>query len=390
MVKRISSYGAFVLGAKNSAIYNFETHKVYSLNEEATKILLAYFENNVYHDFLHKVERMCEIETLCSEDYIFVEPEMKLKFAWLEVTQRCNSRCIHCYEGQEHEEVQNPLTEKEWISIIDDLYKNNCRSIQFIGGEPSIVSFLPHLIWYASEIGFDNIALFSNLQFVGEELKAAIIDTHTKVKFSIYGATSSVHDRITMIEGSFERLLQNVEYFSQGGIELTPAIVIMRENEGEYPKITRLLKKMGFDSFKYDEIRKVYGGNQHQHEPKNKTLQIKSPNFRTDRDHFEKAYYHNTCWNGKMVISTNGDIYPCEFERNICYGNIRENSIETILHSEKLIKHWSLSFNQIEHCKDCEYRFACKDCRPIAFAERGCLSDKNPRCRYNVYEGVWE
>ena len=40
-------------------------------------------------------------------------------------------------------------------------------------------------------------------------------------------------------------------------------------------------------------------------------------------------------------------------------------------------------------CKDCEYRFACKDCRPLAKSVDGCQNGKNPRCKYDPYTGNW-
>ena len=122
---------------------------------------------------------------------------------------------------------------------------------------------------------------------------------------------------------------------------------------------------------------------------KDSKIQLNKPNFKTNRISFNKANYQNTCWYGKCVISTNGDVYPCEFERNILYGNIRENSINNIIQSNIVKKCWYFSFDKVRFCKDCEFRFACKDCRPLAYAEKGNLTQKNPRCKYNPYTGIW-
>jgi len=40
-------------------------------------------------------------------------------------------------------------------------------------------------------------------------------------------------------------------------------------------------------------------------------------------------------------------------------------------------------------CGSCEYRFACKDCRPMAYAEHGRMTDQNPRCCYDPMTGRW-
>ena len=166
-------------------------------------------------------------------------------------------------------------------------------------------------------------------------------------------------------------------------------IVLMNENEDDKSEILRLLKAHDVDEIHIDEIRKVYGGTQNVHLPKKPTIIYRKPNFRADESVFNRNNSVNSCWHGKMTISTDGTVFPCEFERNITLGNIRSQSLETILKSEQVRKYWYLSFDKIKQCKLCEYRFACKDCRPISYAENGCFLDKNPRCCYNPATGAW-
>ena len=47
MVKSIFENVVYVVGARNSAIYNFENRKVYSINFEGTKILEKYFDRSI-------------------------------------------------------------------------------------------------------------------------------------------------------------------------------------------------------------------------------------------------------------------------------------------------------------------------------------------------------
>ena len=86
----------------------------------------------------------------------------------------------------------------------------------------------------------------------------------------------------------------------------------------------------------------------------------------------------------------NGDVIPCEFERNYRYGNILQDSLEEIIHNEKTMSKWFFDFSTIEGCKDCEFRFACHDCRPLGLSVCGSMNTKNPRCCYDVYRGVWD
>ena len=60
-----------------------------------------------------------------------------LQFLWLELTNRCNLRCGHCYTdshpGSGH---RDRLTTEDLESVLRQAYALGCRSVQFIGGEP--------------------------------------------------------------------------------------------------------------------------------------------------------------------------------------------------------------------------------------------------------------
>ena len=81
---------------------------------------------------------------------------------------------------------------------------------------------------------------------------------------------------------------------------------------------------------------------------------------------------------------------PCEFVRNISYGNIRSVGIKGIMESPILNDCWHLSIDKIEICKDCEFRYACYDFRTLGMAKCGNIYGKTIRCTYNPFEEKWE
>ena len=78
------------------------------------------------------------------------------------------------------------------------------------------------------------------------------------------------------------------------------------------------------------------------------------------------------------------------FARDVTLGNLSAMSVKELLERPELKKHWYFDYSEVETCRDCEYRFACKDCRPLAMASSGDMHAKNPRCRYDPYKGEWE
>ncbi len=392
MIKVINENAVWVTGAFRSAIYDFATGNVYSINHEGTELLTDYIAGKVVseknRDFIFKVNEMVKLDLDSISDYLFPFVEPELHFVWLELTQKCNFRCIHCYQGNEHIESPVPLTVSQWESIISQCAGANCRHIQFIGGEPSVCNFLPRLIEYAHGVGIKEITVFSNLFSMTNALISAITDFHVSVSFSIYGASASAHDLITQTPGSFQRLISRIKQLKELNVPLRANIVLMKENEGEYTPITELLHSLGVTSIHYDEIRKVWGGTQNPHMLTSPKMMRRRPNFHADRKAFSRGNT-NTCWFGKFAVSTDGSVYPCEFERGILYGNLRQTSVSDILKGDAVKKYWYFSYDNIIPCQSCEYRFACKDCRPIAYAERGLMTDQNPRCLYNPVTGTW-
>jgi len=50
------------------------------------------------------------------------------------------------------------------------------------------------------------------------------------------------------------------------------------------------------------------------------------------------------------------------------FGNIQDTTLEEALNKEGFKKYWDITKDQIEVCKDCEFRYICTDCR--AYVEK--------------------
>ena len=57
---------------------------------------------------------------------------------------------------------------------------------------------------------------------------------------------------------------------------------------------------------------------------------------------------------------------------------------------QNIQKSWEITKNEIKSCQNCEYRYACSDCRPLALGVFDDKLAKYPRCCYSPEEGVWK
>lgn len=397
---KINNNVVFVSGAYNGAIYDFNNNKIYSVNHEANSFLLRFLESKKAEtkeekEYIFMLQQSKLIDK-CYKfiDYAFDTDKVnKLKFVWLEITQACNLKCIHCYEGDTHKSCKDRLSVNDWKRIIKELYDCECTNIQFIGGEPSCYKDVIELIDYAGSFGFKSIGFFTNATLIDDSLLECLVRNKVKVKVSLYGDTAELHNSITLINGSFEKTVQAIQEMLKRDIDIEVAITVMRENQEYYERIVQFLKALGVKKHKFDLVREVCDCNQNCHLCTRDDLIKKKyrtePKFSISKNWFEKAFNQNTCWYGKFAITEHGDVIPCVFERNILLGNLKEQTISNLLKSEQLNQFWRLDFSQIEECKDCEYRYACKDCRPLGLLNGG-LYKKNSRCKYHPLIGKWE
>ncbi len=115
---------------------------------------------------------------------------------------------------------------------------------------------------------------------------------------------------------------------------------------------------------------------------------VNSGYFSLNIQHFTESINHNTCLNKKIAIDKNGNIKNCP-AMPLILGNIKNSSLEDILAHPHLKKYWNITKDQIEVCKDCEFRYVCTDCRAYLENPEDMYS-KPLKCGYNPYTNEWE
>src|SRR4030042_3273966 len=82
----------------------------------------------------------------------------------IEVTARCNLRCVHCYINlplNDHAAQEKELSYKEFCNIIDQIVDEGCLWLLLTGGEPFIRQDFLDIYTYAKKKGM-LITIFTN------------------------------------------------------------------------------------------------------------------------------------------------------------------------------------------------------------------------------------
>ncbi|HNL82395.1 MAG TPA: grasp-with-spasm system SPASM domain peptide maturase, partial [Chitinophagaceae bacterium] len=122
----------------------------------------------------------------------------------------------------------------------------------------------------------------------------------------------------------------------------------------------------------------------------NNTLcgKISQANFSINIKHFTEAQKHNSCLNHKISIDVNGNIKNCPSMQK-SYGNINDTTLTQALNKKGFKDNWYITKDQIEVCKDCEFRYMCTDCRAYLDEPKNKFS-KPLKCGYNPYTTEWQ
>lgn len=395
-------------GANRSALYDTSSGNVYSLNQHAADAIRS--DDREDTSFWSGLEALNLIAGQPSSEnrqtHEFKEiPPMGLDFAWLEITDDCNQRCLHCYGNfspRYRTKTIDVFTYTEWLQTIEKLKAENCRRLQFIGGEPfsykseGAGKTVLDLAEFAVNTGFDTVEIFTNGTLIDENAAKRIKELGVHIAMSLYSANPKIHDTITRKPESYLRTMRTLDLLQKADVPIRLAVIVMKQNEEEIEGVLEMIKGRGLSAKSPDVVRPSGRAISKNLSPATDTLRkyglMTKPNFATNPTDFWFRHKYNSCLAGKIAIAQDGKVLPCVFSRNEKVGDVKKQNLSDILHSGAADKFWQLSTDHILVCRDCEYRFACFDCRPLAEGAnngQGYLNAPNPRCTYNPYVGEW-
>lgn len=403
MYYKLHDHCKIVDGKARGAIYDLHSGKVFSINRAAAKLLRDIQRFDGAKDYLPAQIQFFDSLTRKNLGGFYVEKPLQnvalsdnaalpsLDFVWLELTARCNNRCLHCYTGSDAgEDSGEVLSFDRWLRLIEEIKAAGCSALQLIGGEPLLYPRWRDLVVKARELNYEFIEIFTNATLVSDDTIAFFAANQVCVATTVYADRADIHDAITQNEGSFEKTMRAIEKMTSNRIPLRVASILMKQNEGEAEKIMKLMERLGVEVNPPDVVRPTGRGENVALLPEQYQRPEIKPPFFTSEPEFSAARAYHPCLAGKIAIAADGNVMPCIFARDISLGNARETSLARILQGAKLSECWLTTKDKVKKCKDCEYRYACGDCRPLAASHDGDWLAAPVECGYDPYGGTWK
>lgn len=309
----------------------------------------------------------------------------------LDLTWRCNERCIHCY--LDHDDAAE-LSLGEIRRLLDQCAEAGVFFLTLSGGEIFLRRDLRAIVAHARERGFD-IKLKTNAILITETDIAWIRDYGVhRVQISIYSHRAGTHDAITKVPGSLVRSVAAIRMLRDSGIHVAIACVLMRPNFSDFGGVRALAEELGAE-FTIDPTitphlnsdRSILGLNVGRDELaslfRDETLvgdatAFCAPPPPVDADVLDGipcSAGHTSCY-----VSPHGDVYPC-VQFPLSCGNVRKTPFMDIWrHSARFQEVRAIRARDLSTCSSCGHVGTCSRCPGLAFMEGSMYGPSDADC----------
>ncbi len=166
----------------------------------------------------------------------------------LELTSRCNLRCVHCYLGPQEEQRGKRDEEMDTArvkAVVDDLAANGCLYLVITGGDPMVRKDFPEIYCHAREQGLIVTVFCDGVLVTGKIVELFREIPPFSVEISLYGATAGTYEAVTRVPGSFPRCLRGIRLLLEGGVAVNLKTVLMSINRHELADMRRMAEDLG-------------------------------------------------------------------------------------------------------------------------------------------------
>jgi len=160
----------------------------------------------------------------------------------LDITYRCNERCVHCYlDHDDHGE----MTTAEIKDVLDQLAEAGTFFLTLSGGEVLMRRDFFEILEHARRLLF-NVRVKTNGVMIRTQEAQRLRELGVEqIQISIYSHRPEVHDAITKLPGSLKRSVAAIRFLKSQGLKVTIANVLMTANMRDHAGVQALARELG-------------------------------------------------------------------------------------------------------------------------------------------------
>ena len=290
-------------------------------------------------------------------------------FVSVEPANVCQLRCPACPVGLRNKGIlgnrdnERFMSLNVWHRVLSEI-RDTALIVQFyFQGEPLLNKDLPIMIREAHEAGLYTI-VSTNAQALTESMAEALVTSGLdRIIVSMDGLTDESYNAYR-VGGSLEKCKEALRFLRNSKsrhLEISKSPIIelqclrLKSNEHEWAQFKREYKALGADRLVFKTAQLYDYANGHPLMPSNPKY---SRYIRGEDGLYHRRKLHKGCWRVKsgVVITTNGDVLPCCYDKNhaYAYGNIMTTPLKELFSNEKATAFRQTAFRQTPPiCQEC-------------------------------------
>jgi radical SAM protein with 4Fe4S-binding SPASM domain len=319
-----------------------------------------------------------EIQRMDKKPQEFLDEHFKnrplLKTLQVEITNKCNERCVHCYIP--HENKITDIKMNLFYNVLEQCRNMGVLDIQLSGGEPLLHKNFCEFLYKAHESDL-SVKILSNLTLLTDEIITDIKAVRVRdIQTSLYSLEAAFHDAITLLPGSCEKTKRGIIRLVEYGIPVSIVCPVMKQNKEHYSNVHKWAQSLGVHSSA--DVHIIARSDRTTDNLENRlnveeAIQVISGIIKNSSDAYSSEYFspdyqyyadsppnvQDICKN-TLCINTVGEVIPNPAWNNVL-GNLNKQTLQDIWENSAEIKKLrNIGFKEFPQCRTChDIRFCC-------------------------------
>lgn len=319
--------------------------------------------------------------------------KVELTGCYIEITSKCNLRCLHCYNDSG--ELISQISVETFKNVLNCYDSPEKASITFSGGEPLLHPQFWDLVDMTLEAGIphSSILVVTNATLINKEVAMKFAKRGIAIQISLNGSKAELHDAICG-KGNYERTMQGLRNILENESNMTIVrCLVNKQNIDDLEEISKMLYDLGVMKILFGTLKN--GGRAE--ENLDKLLLPQSEEYEILEIFRESEIvkkidgeikgsisvpvtFSGSCPyvipDNKPVpfnprIDSKGNVFICQsfFDTMYSVGNINKSRLDEIMLDtpfENLVNYLTTGISYIHACTTCVWKKACY---------RGCVAD---------------
>ncbi len=305
--------------------------------------------------------------------------------AHLELTYRCNVRCVHCF--QDRDAAPREMTTAEWLSVVEQVRAAGALVVTLSGGEALLSPHFWPVAERARSLGLA-VRVFTN----GVLLSRATVERlralrPLSVEVSVFSVRPEKHDAVTRAPGSLSRALRGLVRLRRAGIPIVLKCPLLSASGDDHAAVRALAGRLGasmvFDAHIFPRFDGALAPTRCRGDDATLASYFADP---ATQGHERRGLApvlpdRAPCGMARnfLVVSPEGELLPCPMLQ-LSAGSVRRGRLEVLWREAPLLRTLrARRFGDLETCGTCPRSGYCDRCSAIALLEDGDLDGASTR-----------